>query len=128
HGRPVSDVALMKKTLLILGLGVAVIACKTPAPAPSAMEAGVSIGCNAPDQDRCWEFPQPSAEQRTNIGVACSSGSGTLSSPAKCPTAKFIGKCTIPGTAKDGPEVRRWYKADDAAYQQDFCTNTAKGA
>ena len=120
---------MMNNRLLVLGvaIGVAIVgvACKTPAPAP---EAGVSIGCNAPDQDRCWEFPQPSAEQRTNIGIACTSVSGVLSSPAKCPTAKFIGKCTIPGTAKDGPEARRWYKADDAAYQQDFCTNTAKGA
>ncbi len=54
--------------------------------------------------------------------------SGKLSSPASCPTAGFIGKCTVPAAGRDAPEVKRWYKADDAAYQKSFCVDTTKGA
>lgn len=89
--------------------------------------AGVSIACWVAGQDRCHEFPQPSEDQRAAITVECSSASGEPSSPATCPRAGFIGKCTIAASGKDGPEVRRWYKADDAAYQQSFCVDTAKG-
>ncbi|MDB4937007.1 MAG: hypothetical protein JWP87_3979 [Labilithrix sp.] len=93
----------------------------------SAVDAGGSIACSVPQQDRCHEYPAPSDDQRAAVTVECSSVSGAISTPATCPTAGFIGKCTIAATGKDGPEVRRWYKADDAAYQQDFCVNTAKG-
>lgn len=41
--------------------------------------------------------------------------------------AGFIGKCTLPANGTDGPEIRRWYRAADAAYQQSFCVDTAKG-
>jgi hypothetical protein len=109
-------------------LPLALLAGLTACPAKKEAEpASVSIACSAPDQDRCREVAQPTPEQRAAITVECGSGSGKLSSPASCPTAGFIGKCTVPATAKDGPEIRRWYKADDAAYQKDFCVSTAKG-
>jgi hypothetical protein len=110
--------------LLAFGLVASLQAC----PAKNdAAPASSSVACSAPDQFRCRELPQPSVTQREGVTVECGSGSGKLSSPASCPTAGFVGKCTIAASGKDGPEVRRWYKADDAPYQQDFCVNTAKG-
>jgi hypothetical protein len=113
-----------------LFLAVTACACKDDQRAGTGAKdaaGAVSLACSAPDQDRCREIPQPSAEQRSAVTIECGSASGKLSSPAACPTAGFIGKCTTAATGKDGPEVRRWYKAADAAYQQDFCVNTAKG-
>ena len=104
---------------------VALTGCpaKKTEPAP----AGASIACSIPSQDRCREVPQPTAEQRAAVSVECESVSGKVSSPASCPTAGFVGKCTVPAVGKDGPEVKRWYKADDAAYQKSFCVDTVKG-
>ena len=111
--------------LLPLALLAALTAC--PAKKSDPAPAGVSIACWVPAQDRCREVPQATAEQRTAVTIECGSVSGKLSSPASCPTAGFIGKCTIPAAGTDGPEVKRWYKADDAAYQKSFCVDTVKG-
>lgn len=114
-------------TLLVLVLlGIPLLAaCPAKKEAPPAV---VSIACSSPEQMRCTELPQPSAEQRTNLTVECGSVSGHVSSPAGCPTTGFVGKCTVPAATGGGPEIRRWYKAEDAAYQKDFCVSTAKGA
>ena len=112
--------------LLPLALLAVLTAC--PAKKSDPAPAGVSIACSAPNQDRCREVPQPTAEQRAAVSIECDSVSGKLSSPASCPTAGFIGKCTIPAAGKDAAEVKRWYKADDAAYQKSFCVDTVKGA
>jgi hypothetical protein len=111
--------------LLPVVLLAALTACpaKKTEPAPAA----VSIACSIPSQDRCREVPQPTAEQRAAVTVECGSASGTLSSPATCPTARFIGKCTVPAVGNDGAEVKRWYRAEDAAYQKSFCVDTVKG-
>ncbi len=53
-------------------------------------------------------------------------GGGARERPS-CPMSGFIGKCAVPANGKEGPEIRRWYTAKDAAYQQDFCVSTAKG-
>lgn len=102
-------------------------ACKKEAPAAASTDAGASVGCHIVEQDRCKELPSPSAEQRKIIEIECGSVSGGLTSPAKCGAAGFIGKCTLPANGSDGPEIRRWYRAADAAYQQSFCVDTAKG-
>lgn len=115
----------MNKVALSIAIAALIPCGGCKKPPPPAVE-GVSIACSSPQQDRCWEYSQPTAEQRAAITVECSSGSAKLSTPAACPTAGFIGKCTIAAAGK-GPEIRRWYKADDAAYQEDFCVNTAKG-
>lgn len=112
---------------LPLALLVGLAACKKEAPAATTGDAGASVACHIVDQDRCKELPSPSPEQRKMIEIECGSVSGGLTSPAKCGTAGFIGKCTIPANGADGPEVRRWYRAADAAYQQSFCVDTAKG-
>ena len=102
---------------------------EAPKDASVATDAGTtkSIACSIPTQDRCKEFPMPSEDQLANLPVECSSVSGMISTPAECPKVGFVGKCTVAGIGKDGPEVRRFYKASDAAYQQDFCVDTAMG-
>jgi hypothetical protein len=105
--------------LLPLALLALLTGCPEKKAPPAA--AAASIACSMPTQDRCRELPQATAEQRTAVTTECSSVSGKLSSPASCPTAGFVGKCTI------GVETMRWYKADDAAYQKSFCTDSAKG-
>lgn len=112
-------------TLVPLALSLALL---TGCPAKKADTAPASVACSIPTQDRCREIPQPTEEQRTSVATECSSASGKLSSPASCPSAGFVGKCTVPGAGKDGAEVRRFYKADDAAYQKSFCVDTVKGA
>ncbi len=114
--------------LLPLAL-LAALATLTACPAKKAepAPAGVSIACSAPNQDRCREVQLPTAEQRAAVSVECESGSGKFSSPANCPTAGFIGKCNVPAIGKDGAEIRRWYRAEDAAYQKSFCVDSAKG-
>jgi hypothetical protein len=113
----------------LVPIALAMLAVLTACPAKKADPApeGISIACSIPSQDRCREVPQPTADQRAAVTVECSSASGTLSSPAKCPAAGFIGKCTVPAAGKDAPEVKRWYKADEAAYQKSFCVDTVKG-
>jgi hypothetical protein len=108
-----------------LALLLALTAC--PAKKTDLASAS-SIACSIPTQDRCREVPQPSAAQRAAVTVECSSASGKLSSPASCPTAGFVGKCTVPAVGTAAAEVKRFYKADDAAYQKSFCVDTVKGA
>jgi hypothetical protein len=91
--------------------------------------AGSGTACYIADQFRCKEFPNPSEDQRNNLAVECSSGSGVLSD--KCPTANYKAKCTVPpdpNNPKDGPEVRRWYTGRDIAYEEAFCADPAHGA
>lgn len=117
--------------LALLLAATACSACskKSEAGAPDAgASTSASIACYTAEQDRCKELSAPSEAQRAALKVECSSGSGALTSPARCPSAKFVGKCTLAGTGTDGQEIRRWYRAEDAAYQQDFCVNSARGA
>lgn len=117
------------RSLLPLAVTLAVMACdnKKPNAADAGAGPGASVACYAAEQFRCKELPAPNAAQRDALAVECSSGSGALTSPASCPAAKFVGKCTVPPQGVAAQEVRRFYAADDAAYQQDFCINTAKG-
>lgn len=117
--------ASASKLVPVALLAVLLTACpaKKAAPAPD----GLSIACFVADQDRCREIPQPTADQHAAVTIECGSVSGKLSSPASCPTAGFIGKCTIPAAGKDGPEVKRWYRAADVAYQKSFCVDSVKG-
>jgi hypothetical protein len=115
-------------TSALLPLALAFSLALTACPAKKADPAAASIACSIPSQDRCREIPQPTEDQRAAVTIECSSTSGKLSSPASCPTAGFIGKCTIPGVGKDGAEVKRWYTAADAAYQKSFCIDSVKGA
>lgn len=91
--------------------------------AGSGIDAGGGTACYIAAQQRCHEFPEPTGDQLQNLSVECSSDSGDLG--AACPTASFVGKCTV-GTGA-GREVTRWYTGADASYEQDFCVNTAKG-
>lgn len=93
--------------------------------ASSDAAVGSSLACYIAGQMRCKEFPQATADQEANLPVECSSDSGKLTSPAACPNAGFVGKCTV-GTGV-GREVRRWYTGADVVYQQDFCVTTAMG-
>lgn len=117
--------ASASKLVPVALLAVLLTAC--PAKKTDPAPAGISIACSVPDQDRCREIPQPTEEQRAAVTIECGSVSGKLSSPASCPTAGFLGKCTIPATGKEGPEVKRWYKAADGAYQKSFCVDSVKG-
>jgi hypothetical protein len=105
----------------LLGLlAVASAGCKKP-----AAESGGSIACYSAVQHFCEENPAPTAAQEEALKVMCSSGSGAFAKPAACPTAGFVGKCTV--TAGTTITVRRYYPGVDAAYNQDFCVNTAHG-
>jgi len=88
---------------------------------------GESISCYTDVQFVCEENPTPSAADVANLMVVCSSNSGSFKSPAECPKPGFLGKCTL--TSDGTLRVRRYYMGEgvDAAYQQDFCVNTAQG-
>jgi hypothetical protein len=86
---------------------------------------GGALACYVADQFICDEYPDPTPAQISDVPVACSSRSGVLSSPPACPSAGFVGKCTI--GAGQGIYVQRFYTGADAAYAQDFCVNTAMG-
>jgi hypothetical protein len=86
---------------------------------------GASVSCYTELQFNCEERPSPTAEQADALEVICSSSSGAFRTPADCPTPKFVGKCTF--TTDGTLRVRRYYTGADAAYEQDFCVNTAKG-
>jgi hypothetical protein len=113
------------KTLGLLLVLAALTACSgkdEPAKTSSS-----SIACYIDVQFRCKEFPEATSDQLANLPVECSSASGALTKdPAACPKAGFLGKCTV-GTSGKDKEVRRFYTGADAAYEQDFCVNTAKG-
>ena len=95
---------------------------------PADASKGGSVSCYTGVQFVCEERQPPStADQAEALRVACNSGSGVLQEPAKCPPAGFLGKCTI-ATGELAGQVRRYYTGADAAYQEDFCVNTAKGA
>ena len=83
------------------------------------------LACYVADQFLCDEYPDPTPAQESDVPVACSSRSGVLTRPPACPTAGFVGKCTI-GSGR-GAYVQRFYTGADAAYAQDFCVNTAHG-
>src|SRR5690242_13169989 len=76
-------------------------------------DAGGGTACYIAGQQRCHEFPEPTGDQVQNLSVECSSTSGDLA--ATCPTAGYLGKCTLGGTGA-GREVTRWYTGADAAY------------
>lgn len=84
-----------------------------------------SISCYSDVQFYCEEIVAPTMEQEDGLKVVCSSGSAVFSKPAACPPAAFVGKCTF--TADGVTKTRRYYTGVDAAYNQDFCVNTAKG-
>jgi hypothetical protein len=84
------------------------------------------LSCYTADMFICDEYPNPTAQQDSDVPVRCSSISGVLSRPPACPTAGFLGKCTL-GSGK-GVYVQRFYTGADAAYSQDFCTNTSMGS
>ncbi len=126
-----------------LGVAVVFFACH-PTDSPSTSDAAAggdsaagggsdaggdagadSIACYVASQFLCHEYPQATADQKTNLPVECSSDSGDLTTPAACPTANFGGKCTV-GTG-EGRDVKRFYTGSDLAYDQDFCVNTAMG-
>lgn len=88
---------------------------------------GPSISCYSAEQFFCEEREAPTADQADALRVLCSSGSGDLQEPAKCPQPNFVGKCTI-STGELAGQIRRYYTGVDAAYNEDFCVNTAKGA
>ncbi len=92
--------------------------------APVDAAKGGSIACYIRDQFRCVEYPTPTSTQVTDVQAMCSSASGVPSQPAACPSADYRGKCTRP--ASEG-YVERFYAGTDAAYDQDFCVNTAHG-
>lgn len=116
---------MTKRWPIFVFAGLVVGGCKDNAAPPKSDTT--TIACFVASQDRCKEHPLANEVQRKALEGECSSASGALSSPAACPPAGFIGKCTVPGAGGGGAEIRRWYKAADAAYQQDFCVNTAKG-
>jgi hypothetical protein len=95
--------------------------------APADSGKGVSISCYTSVQFVCEEREAATADQAAALRVVCSSGSGDLQEPAKCPPAGFLGKCTISSGELAG-QIRRYYTGADAVYQEDFCVNTAKGA
>lgn len=86
-----------------------------------------SIACYISGQFSCEEIISPTPAEEDNLRVVCSSGSGEPKTPAACPPAGFLGKCTF--TADGTTRTRRYYTGPgvDAAYQQDFCVNTAHG-
>ncbi|HEY8076345.1 MAG TPA: hypothetical protein VIF62_19605 [Labilithrix sp.] len=115
-----------------LFFAVAVVSCHPTDDIPSTPDGGGAqsdsggggnTACYIAGQQRCHEFPQPTGTQANDLAVECSSDSGMLG--ASCPTAGFLGKCTLGSGA--GREIRRFYTGADAAYQQDFCVNTAMG-
>ncbi len=114
------------RSLFLLGFGLSLAACgKDPEPTPDAGPSVGSVACYVADQFKCDEYPNATTMQHENSAIACSSLSGMLSEPAACPTAEFVGKCTT-GTGTD-THVERFYTGVDAAYNQDFCVNTALG-
>jgi hypothetical protein len=111
------------RRLAVLGL-VLMFAAGCPKK-PAAEGAGSGASCYSAVQFFCEELPAPNAEQENALAVMCSSGSGAFKKPAACPPAGFLGKCTMT-TGKD-VKIRRFYPGAEAAYQQDFCVNTARG-
>ena len=89
-----------------------------------AATAGGPLACYVAVQFICDEYPDPTPAQENDVPATCSSRGGILTRPPACPTAAFIGKCTI-GSGK-GINVQRYYVGTDPAYAQAFCT-TFKG-
>jgi hypothetical protein len=92
---------------------------------PSA-KAGKNVACYVGTQFVCHEHPSASEDKANAVAVACSSTSGTPSSPAACPHEGFLGRCT--SNDEDGVKIERFYTGADAAYSADFCVNTAHGS
>lgn len=116
------------RSLLLVTSTLLLAACSRTADklTPDAGAAsGASLSCHIADQDRCVEAPAPTKAQEEAQTIECSSTSGVLKRPAACPTAGFVGRCTI--VESGTTTVRRWYKGADAAYQKSFCVETVKG-
>ena len=122
--------------LAFVGIGFLLTAACTVEPKkdPLAADGGTGdaasstgpISCYIANQFVCDEIAAPSATQKDNLEVSCSSGSGVFSPPAAaCPPAGFLGKCT--STGGNGLTTRRYYQGAEVAYWQDFCVNTAQG-
>jgi hypothetical protein len=112
------------------GDGGAASDASAEASADANADAGAtsSISCYIASQFICDDYPSPTAAQLADVPVACSSASGDLETPSKCPQTDFKGKCTRPeGPTVPGPYVERFYTGADVAYAQDFCVNTANG-
>jgi hypothetical protein len=100
----------------------------TDGAAPADAGKGGSVSCYSDVQFVCEERQPPSTtDQAEALRIACTSGSGELREPATCPAPGFLGKCSV-ATGELAGQVRRYYTGADAAYQKDFCVNTAKGA
>ena len=91
----------------------------------SSSKSGNSISCYVASQSICYEDEAPSADQTSNLQVKCSSVSGAYVTPAACPAAGFVGKCTF--AAPDGTETDRFYTGTDVTYQADFCQTVDNG-
>jgi hypothetical protein len=93
-----------------------------------AAEASTSCGsvsCYVAADGTCDEYPSPSPTQCADVPTACSNRGGTVAKPAACPTAGFVGKCTITPSLGGSTYVTRFYK--DAAGSESFCKSIAMG-
>lgn len=109
---------MMKRVARLFAASAALAAC-----GPS--KSGDSISCYVDVQLICFEIDNPTAAQLQNLPVKCSSDSGQYLTPAACPQAGYLGKCTF--DAPDGVETDRYYTGADAAYEQSFCETVALG-
>jgi hypothetical protein len=114
----------------LLGVMLGVVSCssgsKPGGDAGGTDSAAIApLACYTASMFICDEYPNPTAAQDSDVPVRCSSVSGVLSRPPACPTAGFLGKCTL-GSGK-GAYVQRFYTGADATYSQDFCVNTSLG-
>ncbi len=109
---------MTKHWLAVLPVGLLAAAC-------SSSKSDGSISCYVDVQLICYEDANPTAAQLQNLPVKCSSDSGQYATPAACPHAGYLGKCTF--SAPDGTETDRFYTGVDATYQQSFCETVALG-
>ena len=121
----------MKNLVLMFAASLLIAANCGGSNNPDAGDAsrGVSQACYTASMFRCDEEPNATTAQQMNAPVVCSSASGVWTTPAACPTAGFMGKCTLPpaSTMMDGVQIQRFYQGADVAYAADYCVNTSHG-
>ena len=109
----------MRTPIAVASLVAITLACSSSSSNPT------TASCYVAGQFICFEDPNPTTTQASNLSVKCSSDSGQFLQPAGCPQAGFLGKCTA--TTSEGVEIQRFYTGADAAYQADFCATVALG-
>lgn len=86
----------------------------------------VSASCDKPNDHLCDDYAH-ACPLLGEIQEACSNLAGTYASPAACPTAGFLAKCTLPANPNGSQLTTRYYTGVDIAALQDFCQNIAGG-